>query len=78
MNFCDDNYMPIQYSIFHPLSPKKNKKLCSLNFRNNRGKFISVSMERNEELHRKYRKSKGQLHKIKLSDHIPFKTVMKL
>ncbi|WP_168197680.1 RES domain-containing protein [Brenneria corticis] len=78
MNFCDSNYMPVQYSIFYPLSPKKSKKLFKLNFLGNKKKFISISMVRNEELHIKYRKSKGQLHELKVSDQIPFKTVMKL
>lgn len=77
MSICDNNYFPVQYSIFYPLSPKKSKKICKLNFRGNRRKFISLSNALNEKLHIKSQKGKVKLNNLKMSEDIPFKIVKK-
>ncbi|WP_312041378.1 hypothetical protein [Pantoea eucalypti] len=75
--YCDEDYNPVQYSIFTPLSNKKRSRLSKLNFKGNEKKFIALTNKVNDGLHEDSRKGKILMDRgnLKASNEIPFRII---
>lgn len=77
--YCDENFKPVQYAIYTPLSNKKTSQLSKLNYAGNKNKFIEATNRINDRLHEDKRRGKILLDRgnLKMSGETPFRIISK-
>ncbi|WP_158526775.1 RES domain-containing protein [Pantoea sp. ARC270] len=78
--YCNEDFKPVEYSIYMPLSGKKRNRISKLNYRGNKKEYIKKTTEICARLQADSRKGEILLGKgkLKASNEIPFKIVDKL